>query len=248
MPLSSLPHPRGLVLAAGSGSRMGGPKALIRPRGDGPTLVERAVRVLVEGGCDGVTVVVGAAADEVAAVLTPLTRVAPSSTGPRTEPDLNGGDSTDLDVIECPDWSEGMGASLRAGLAALLPRHEVEAVVIILVDLPDVGPEVVRRLLGADASVTTAVTTEVTTAVSTTTTPAMISTARRWRTELSRAAYGGVPGHPTLIGRDHWQGVLAVARGDRGARDYFRAHTHALVECGDLASGRDVDSPADLDR
>ncbi|MDV3222915.1 nucleotidyltransferase family protein [Intrasporangium sp.] len=237
MPLSPLPHLRGLVLAAGSGSRMGGPKALLRPGGDGPTLVERAVRVLVEGGCDGVTVVVGAAADEVAAVLTALTRVAPSSTGPRTEPEPNDGDDvTDLDVVECPDWSEGMGASLRAGLAALLPRHDVEAVVITLVDLPDVGPEVVRRLLGADPAVTT------------TTTPAMTSTARGWSTELSRAAYGGVPGHPTLIGRNHWQGVLTVARGDRGARDYFRTHTHALVECGDLASGRDVDSPADLDR
>ena len=69
MPLSSLPPVRGLVLAAGSGSRMGRPKALIRPRGDGPTLVGRAVEALVRGGCEGVTVVVGAAADEVVAVL-----------------------------------------------------------------------------------------------------------------------------------------------------------------------------------
>lgn len=246
MPLSSLPHVRGLVLAAGSGSRMGGPKALMRPvrpvapgrpgrtgdsdgsGGDGPTLVERAVDVLIGGGCGGVTVVVGAASDEVAAVLTPLTRVAPSSTGPGPEPGPNDLDVTDLDVVECPDWSEGVGASLRAGLAALLPRGDVEAVVITLVDLPDVGPEVVRRLLGTDPAGTTA--------------------AGRWRAQLRRAAYGGVPGHPTLIGRDHWAGVLTVARGDRGARDYFRAHEHHLVECGDLASGRDIDSPADLDR
>jgi nicotine blue oxidoreductase len=64
---------------------------------------------------------------------------------------------------------------------------------------------------------------------------------------LSRAAYDGVPGHPALIGRAHWQGVVAVARGDRGAREYYATHPHSLVECGDLASGRDVDSPHDLD-
>lgn len=203
MPLSSLPPVRGLVLAAGSGSRMGRPKALIRPRGDGPTLVGRVVEVLFRGGCKGVTVVVGAAADEVVAVL---------------------GETAvqEVDVVRCEDWSEGMGASLRAGLTALTVRSEVEAVLIGLVDLPDVGPAVVRRILD--------------------------TASMGWRSELSRAAYGGVPGHPTLIGRDHWSGVIEVARGDRGARDYFRAHDHRLVECGDLATGRDVDTPADLDR
>jgi CTP:molybdopterin cytidylyltransferase MocA len=164
--------------------------------------VERAVDVLVRGGCEGVTVVVGAAADEVVAVLD--------------------GASQEVDVVRCEDWSEGMGASLRAGLAALAPRSEVEAVLVGLVDLPDVGPAVVRRVLAAAGD--------------------------RWRSELSRAAYDGVPGHPTLIGRDHWAGVREGARGDRGARDYFRAHEHRLVECGDLATGRDVDTPADLDR
>jgi CTP:molybdopterin cytidylyltransferase MocA len=202
MPLSSRPPVRGLVLAAGSGSRMGRPKALIRPRGDGPTLVGRAVEVLVHGGCEGVTVVVGAAADEVVAVL--------------------GEASEEVDIVRCEDWSEGMGASLRAGLAALTLRSEVEAVLINLVDLPDVGAAVVRRILDAAS--------------------------KPWRSELSRAAYGGVPGHPTLVGRDHWAGVIEVALGDRGARDYFRAHEHRLVECGDLATGRDVDTPADLDR
>lgn len=217
MPLSSLPHVRGLVLAAGSGSRMGRPKALIRLVEEGPTLVERAVAALSEGGCDGVTVVVGAASDDVREVLTPAapdsTRVASPSTG----------QVPDLDLVECPDWSEGMGASLRTGLSALAARSEVEAVVITLVDLPDLVPAVVRRLL------------EVTTAEG------------PWRVGLSRAAYGGVPGHPTLIGRDHWAGAVALARGDRGARDYFGSHPHSLVECGDLSSGRDVDSPEDLD-
>ncbi|HEX5968524.1 MAG TPA: nucleotidyltransferase family protein [Intrasporangium sp.] len=220
MPLSSRPPVRGLVLAAGSGSRMGRPKALIRPRGDGPTLVGRAVEVLVRGGCEGVTVVVGAAADEVVAVL--------------------GEASEEVDIVRCEDWSEGMGASLRAGLTALTLRSEVEAVLIGLVDLPDVGPPVVRRLLDAQKLSTRS--------SGAPPSPIEWTGSAAWRSELSRAAYGGVPGHPTLIGRDHWAGVIKVAQGDRGARDYFRAHEHRLVECGDLATGRDVDTPADLDR
>ena len=60
---------------------------------------------------------------------------------------------------------------------------------------------------------------------------------------LVRATYKGVHGHPVLLGRDHWDGVVETARGDRGARDYLNSHDPVLVECGDLASGQDVDSP-----
>jgi CTP:molybdopterin cytidylyltransferase MocA len=60
---------------------------------------------------------------------------------------------------------------------------------------------------------------------------------------VARAAYDGVPGHPVLLGRDHWAGVLASAAGDRGARDYLATRPVVLVECGDLATGRDQDTP-----
>ncbi|NUT35078.1 MAG: nucleotidyltransferase family protein, partial [Hamadaea sp.] len=48
---------------------------------------------------------------------------------------------------------------------------------------------------------------------------------------------------PVLLGRKHWAGVRASATGDRGAREYLKAHAAevALVECGDIADGRDVD-------
>jgi CTP:molybdopterin cytidylyltransferase MocA len=112
----------GLVLAAGSGSRLGRPKALVEL--DGELLVERACRVLAEGGCATVVVVLGAAAAEV-----------------RSRARL------DATVVENPDWPSGMGSSLRAGLAAL--PAGVQAVVVGLVDQPLVRPEAVRRLAGA---------------------------------------------------------------------------------------------------
>ncbi|HEV2812037.1 MAG TPA: NTP transferase domain-containing protein, partial [Solirubrobacteraceae bacterium] len=58
----------------------------------------------------------------------------------------------------------------------------------------------------------------------------------------SRAAYGGRPGHPAVLGRE----LIAAAQrleGDRGLRDVAEWR---LVECGDVASGHDVDTPADL--
>jgi CTP:molybdopterin cytidylyltransferase MocA len=168
---------------------MGRPKALVSDD-DGPWLL-RAVRALGDGGCDAVTVVLGAAADEARDLL----------------------DGVDARVVVAADWAEGMGASLRAGLDALR-AVEADAVVVSLVDLPDVTSDVVRRVLAAGAG------------------PAA----------LARASYDGIPGHPVVIGREHWAGVVDTANGDRGARDYLATHEVRLVECGDLATGRDRDT------
>jgi nicotine blue oxidoreductase len=113
--------PAGLLLAAGGGTRLGRPKALVQFHGE--PLVRRGIRLLRLGGCDQVTVVVGAAAREVQ-------RLVDTGTG----------------IVENKDWRAGMGSSLRAGLAAL---REAPAVVVALVDQPLVAPEAVRRLIDA---------------------------------------------------------------------------------------------------
>jgi nicotine blue oxidoreductase len=109
----------GLLLAAGAGRRMGGPKALVEL--DGEPLVRRGIRLLAAGGCAPVVVVVGAAAG----------RVRPLCDGAR--------------VVEAPDWASGMAASLRAGLAAVTG----DACVVALVDQPRVAPAAVERLRAA---------------------------------------------------------------------------------------------------
>lgn len=189
----------GLLLAAGAGRRMGGPKALLHA-GDGTSFLDRAVAALLGGGCAEVVVVLGAAADRARELLSRDDRV-------RT--------------MVAADWDEGMGASLRAGLRALAGSG-AEVAVVGLVDLPDVGESVVERVLGCGSG------------------PG----------RLVRATYDGRPGHPVVLGREHWAGVAAQVAGsrhrDHGARDYFRAHPPVACECGDLASGRDVDRPEDL--
>ena len=158
---------------------MGTPKALV----DG--WLRRSVDALIDGGCEQIVVVLGAAAEEARPLL----------------------DGREVGVVVAEDWADGMGASLRAGLAEIPPHSDV---LINLVDLPDVGSDVVARVLTSGAL-------------------------------LARAMYDGRPGHPVLIGAEHREALVATLRGDVGARPYLDAHDVLAIECGDLATGADVD-------
>jgi CTP:molybdopterin cytidylyltransferase MocA len=112
----------GLVLAAGEGRRFGGPKAPYVL--DGERLVDRAVRVLRDAGCDPVVVVLGAWV----------------------------GDVPGADVVVNDAWPTGMGSSLRRGLEHLGPDREVDAALVTLVDLPGLTADAVRRLVAAESA------------------------------------------------------------------------------------------------
>ncbi len=178
----------GLLLAAGAGRRMGTPKALVHDA-DGTSWLRRSVQALLDGGCAPVLVVLGAGADEARSLVTDLP----------------------VEVVVADDWDAGMGASLRAGLVAV---GDVDAVLVSLVDLPDVAAPVVARVLAA----------------------------ARGREVLARASYDGTAGHPVLIGGDHLAPLVATLHGDVGAKPYLAGHEVTAVECGDLASGEDRDT------
>ncbi|MEU8954768.1 nucleotidyltransferase family protein [Streptomyces sp. NPDC048518] len=210
----------GLLLAAGGGRRLGGrPKALLEHRGR--PLVEHAVRVLREAGCERIHVVLGASADIV-----------------RARASLPG-----CVLVDNPDWEEGMGSSLRAGLDSLRNTEAgattgtdadagtdtdtgtataADAALVSLVDQPGIGPAAIARVRAAYRSPMT----------------------------LAAASYEGRRGHPVLFGSGHWAGIAARAVGDRGARDYLREHAAeiVLVPCGDVAEEYDIDTAADLAR
>lgn len=190
------PEVAGVLLAAGGGRRLGGrPKALLEHRGR--PLIEHAVRSLRNGGCGPLHVVLGAAAEEV-----------------RARADLSG-----CAVTVNPGWEEGMGSSLRLGLAAL-SATDADAALVLLVDQPGIGAEAVAR----------------------------VRLAYRSRTSLAAASYGGERGHPVLFGAERWADIAAGAVGDRGARAYLREHRDAitLVECSDVAEAYDIDTSQDL--
>jgi CTP:molybdopterin cytidylyltransferase MocA len=122
-------------------------------------------------------------------------------------------------VIDNPDWATGMGSSLRVGLRVI---DRADAVVIMVVDTPGIGADVVRRLRRA----------------------------HRDGASLVVATYDGAPRNPVLIGRRHWAEVLELAVDDVGARAFLAQHPELVrqVECGDIADPRDIDTPDDLAR
>jgi len=60
----------------------------------------------------------------------------------------------------------------------------------------------------------------------------------------ARATYDGRPGHPVVLGREQIEGVRQLT-GDRGARGLLGGGP--LIECAQLCSGADVDTPEDLE-
>jgi CTP:molybdopterin cytidylyltransferase MocA len=182
----------GLLLAAGAGRRIGGPKALLEL--EGTTLVERGIALLRAGGCEPVLVVVGACADDVAGLV------------------------TDANVVVAIDWAEGLGASLRTGLA-YLQQTPATACLIALVDQPLVGVDAVRRLVAVNGK-----------------SPAAVAT------------YGGKARNPVLLDRSIWADVATTAIGDVGARGWLHAHPDQVLEvaCDGTGSPEDIDTAADL--
>jgi CTP:molybdopterin cytidylyltransferase MocA len=190
-------HLTAIVLAAGEGRRFGGPKALVTF--DGRLLVERAVDLAAASGCESCVVVLGADADTVAS----RANLASAS------------------VVVAERWAEGMGQSLRAGLAIAM-RGETQDVVVLLVDQPRIRPEAIRRLRSAlDDGARAAV-----------------------------ATYDGKPRNPAAFHSSVLAEVASAVQGDEGARGWLRAHPELVtsVECGDTGDPSDIDTIDDLDR
>lgn len=152
---------------------------------DGERLVDRAVRVLRGADCDPVYVVLGAWVGEVPAA----------------------------HVVINDAWREGMGSSLRVGLAALADS-DADSVVVTLVDLPGLTEGAVRRLATCGAGLAAA----------------SYDGERGHPVLFDRPHWSGVAAMATgdVGARDY----LRAHSGEL-----------MLVEVGDVASGEDMDAP-----
>lgn len=244
----------GVLLAAGAGRRLGrGPKALLslenplslENQQGGRPLVATSATALLRGGCDEVVVVVGASGERVREALDRALAGTPEQGRCR--------------VVVNPHWETGMGSSFRAGIAAadrILSAPESPAapaapealtapgapaapdgvVVLALVDQPDIGAAVVAHLLRAAAGPGTAA----------------------GQTAGRRVTAAGFPdgqgrlvrGHPLVFPLHLAREAAAVAAGDAAGRVWLRAHPEAVevLDVSHLATGRDLDTPADLHR
>ena len=190
-----------IVLAAGAGSRFGGGK-LLAPLAGG-VLLDGALAAAFASGAARVIVVTGADAEAVGAA----TRAFADRTGAAGR----------LVLVHAPDHAEGMGASLRAGAAALSPL--VGGVFVFLGDMPRVPAEVCGPL----------------------------AEAVRAGAPAAAPVFEGRRGHPALIGAELVPQLRTLSGDEGARRILQGLGERlALVEAPDAGVLFDVDTPADL--
>lgn len=121
MPAGESRNVAGVVLAAGSSSRMGRNKLLLELGGE--TVIRRAVRAAVDGGLDPVVVVLGHEAERVRAELSGLP----------------------FRAVLNPDHARGVGTSLLVGVAEV--PISAAALVVLLADMPFVTASMIGAVV-----------------------------------------------------------------------------------------------------
>jgi molybdenum cofactor cytidylyltransferase len=188
-----------VILAAGTSSRMGTPKQLlpIEP-GAEETLLGRVIENVRRSHAQEIVVVLGHAAEEI-----------------RKRVPLEG-----ARVVVNEDYRQGMGTSLRAGLAAVDPRSE--AALIVLADQPFIRPATLDRL---------------------------IEQYEANRPQIAIPVYRGFRGNPVLLDRSVFPEVMEL-QGDIGCRAIFGSHLENIlkVPVEDPGILADIDETADLEK
>lgn len=163
-----------LILAAGASTRLGQPKQLVRI--GGKSLLRRTARLAIEAGCAPVIAVLGYESAQM-------------------QPELDG-----LNVTPAVNesWAEGMGSSLRCGMAAIARLHPAPSSLLLLVcDQIRLSAEHLQRLLRQPLAA---------------------------ETLIVASEYAGRSGVPAVFAASLFPELAAVT-GDRGARDLIRAHS-----------------------
>lgn len=181
-----------IVLAAGASTRFGGIKQLVRI--EGRPLLHTTVSRAVEIAGAATIVVLGAHAAELAPLLT----------------------HTPATVVINRDWREGIGSSIRAGIARL--PAACSGVLLALADQVAVTSQDLQRL---------------------------VSAWRRQPDYVAAALYAGAVGVPAIFPRSRFR-ELAELRGDIGARRLLHRNPDRVVRVPMESAALDIDTPEDL--
>lgn len=182
-----------VVLAAGRSTRMGGSNKLLAEIGGRP-LIRIAVEAALASRARPVIVVTGHERERVEAALAGLP----------------------VRLVHNPDFAQGLGSSLRAGIAAV--PAEADGAIVCLGDMPQVDAALIDRLIAAFAPEAGAL--------------AVVPT------------IDGRRGNPVLWSRRFFPDLIAI-EGDIGARHLISRYGEAVVEVAVTGKGAlvDVDTP-----
>ena len=165
-----------VILAAGTSSRMGEAKQLLRLGGN--TLLGQVLENVRGSRVNDIVLVLGHEAEKIKGMVS----------------------TVNLSVVINESYQQGMGTSLRTGLAALSPG--VDAALIVLADQPFIHPETLDLLMDQY----------------------MQSNA-----QIVVPTYKGFRGNPVLLDRSVFSEVMALT-GDIGCRSIFGNHLEGIVK------------------
>lgn len=186
-----------MILAAGASTRMGTPKQLLAYRGC--TLIRHMAEVAIASVCQPIVVVLGANAE-------------------RVKPEIS---QLPIHIIENQQWEEGMSASIRAGLEALLAVNQnLEAVAIALCDQPFVSPQTLNQLVEAY---------------------------HLTRKPIIASEYSGTLGVPTLFSGTLFSELMAL-KSTEGAKKLINKHIHEVFSIPFPEGAIDIDTPNDYEQ
>ena len=184
-----------IILAAGASERMGEPKQLLPFQGR--SLLRHAALTALASRCRSVFIVLGAQAERLAEEVNDLA----------------------VQIVENPAWADGMGTSIRAGIAALSVEN-TDGALLMLCDQPLITAATLDEL---------------------------VTLYEQAQPSAVASAYAGALGVPALFSRALFPELLALP-GQAGAKQVLLRH-QAHVKAVAVAAGQlDVDTPADYAR
>src|ERR1700742_122737 len=164
-----------IVLAAGMSKRMGTAKQLLRL--DGETILERTLRNVRASAVNEIVLVLGHAAESV-------------------EKEIS---AERVRIVRNRDYQQGMGTSLRTGLAAVDPQ--ASAALIVLADQPFVQPATINQLIAFH---------------------------QESKPQIVIPTFNGFRGNPVLLDRSVFTELQSLT-GDVGCRAIFGNHTENIA-------------------
>ena len=171
---------------------MGAPKLVMEV--GGKPLIRHAVDAALGSRADSVIVVTGASANEVRAALADLS----------------------VRQVHNDSWQLGLASSVRCGL---LEAGDVDAVLLLLADQPDVSAELLDALIERHEA----------------------------GAEIVASDYGAAIGPPALFDAAHFDALLGL-EGDHGARTLLTGQLGAVTKVPFPSGANDIDTPSDLEQ
>lgn len=185
-----------IILAAGQSSRMGKPKQNLMYHGK--TLLQHAVSAAICSECRPVIVVLGANSESIV-------------------PEIEG---HDIQLIQNPEWAQGMSTSIVKAITQLQIIEAIDSVIIMLCDQPFVNEELIDQIIKKQTETGKG---------------------------IVASSYNDTLGVPVFFIKKYFVDLLNL-KGHDGAKQLLSVYTDDIASVNFSQGEIDIDTPKDYDR